>query len=162
LLAALAHARPWQPAPGGGVQPFATVADVRRAAAALTRLALRIAIAEQGLGVDLAALAHAPEPRPALDDCARTALARALGGGAAEPSPLSPGEIPRDFGPEARARAAAALRARLDAAGVSAGREYLDALVDSWLSELRTALAELPARPDPRFVAGVLLRGTPS
>ena len=48
--------------------------------------------------------------------------------------------------------------ARLDASGVTAGREYLDGLVDSWLAELAETLAETPRDPDPRFVRGVLLR----
>ncbi|RMH40500.1 MAG: hypothetical protein D6689_13715 [Deltaproteobacteria bacterium] len=159
LLGALLAARPWLPDGDGGLRPIASVADVRAAAGALARLALRIAIAEQALGVDLVALAEAPaDRRPALDDFVRTALARALAGGEIDPTPLDVAEIPRDFDPDARARARAALVRRLDETGVTAGREYLDALVDSWLGQLHDLLGGVEWPPDPRFVTGILLR----
>jgi hypothetical protein len=163
LIAALCGARPWFPLelddpPDTGVRAFGSVADVRAVGQRLAVLALRIAIAEQGMGADLLQIATQPEPRPALDDHARTALARALAGGDATGEPLGPDEIPGDFSPPARERAAAALVARLDATGVTAGREYLTGLIGSWLERIHEQLGNLSEPPDPRFVSAVLLR----
>ncbi len=157
LVTALLRARPWLP-DGAGLRPFASVADVRMAAEHLTRLALRIAIAEHGFGVDLLQLAGLPEPRPGLDDFARTALTRALAGGEATAEPLDADEIPKDFGPAARESATLALISLLDDAGVTGAREYLDDLIDAWLFEVEQTLGSLTGPPDPRFVEGVLLR----
>ena len=66
--------------PKAGVRPFESLADLRRVAEELTRLTVRIAIAE-GLGVRLAGMQQVPEPRPHLDDHARTAMVRVLAGG---------------------------------------------------------------------------------
>jgi hypothetical protein len=164
VLAALLGARQWfacelDTPPASGVRAFASVADVRRTADHLTRLALRMAIAEQALGADLAELSTHPEPRPELDDFARTALARTLAGGEVDAAPLGVDELPRDLSPAARAGAYERFAARLDEVGVSAGREYLEALVDSWLEELEQLLAGLTNAPDARFVTGILLRG---
>ena len=161
LIAGLMAARPWlacelDEPPTAGVRPFASRADIQRAAAALTRLALRIAIAEQGLGVNLSAATL--QEHQDLDHHARTALARALAGGEADATPLGLDELPRDFGPDARETARAKLVERLDRAGVSSGREYLDELIDSWLWQVEQALADLPENPDPRFINGILLR----
>lgn len=159
LMTALLRARPFLP-DGGGLRAFGSVADVRMAAERLTRLALRIAIAQEALGVDLLGLAELPEPRPDLDDFVRTALARALAGGQATAEPLGNDEIPKNFGPVPRESATLALIARLDDAGVIGGREYLNDLIDSWLYELEQTLGALTGDPDPRFVTGVLLRIT--
>jgi hypothetical protein len=165
LLAALLGPRPLFASPR---RPFETTADVRVAATALARLALRIAIAEQALGVDLVDLSARPEPSPELDDFARTAVGRVIAGGEPEAEPLAPDELAKlaaafvggALPPAARARAVAALRERLDRTGVTAGREYLDDLVDSWARDLESSVGALPAGAplDQRFVAGLLLR----
>ncbi|HTM21477.1 MAG TPA: DUF6178 family protein [Kofleriaceae bacterium] len=143
LRAALAAERPMfpremdQPAGAGG-RPFESTADLRAAARGLTELALRIAIAET-LGADLVALAGQPQPRPDLDDFARTALARMLAGGALDAAPLSPEELarlPRTLPADARGAAAAALDRHLDAAQVGAGRDLVPQLVARWLDDL--------------------------
>jgi hypothetical protein len=168
-LAALLALRPWmsrqldQP-PQPGVRPFESQADVRRAAETLAKLTVRIAIAES-LGVDLAAMAQAPEPRPALDDHARTVMVRAVLGSPGG-APLSDDELrafrARGFGDgaltdEASERATSAVVERLDAAHVSAGRDALAALVAGWLADLERTFAPLDARDiDGRFVEGVV------
>src|SRR5213078_5255254 len=84
LVAALCSPRPLfaraaDDPPAAGVRPFESSADLRRAGALLTELAVRIALVE-GLGVDVVAAGQAPEPRPSLDDHIRTALAHAVVG----------------------------------------------------------------------------------
>ncbi len=188
LIAALSAERPFFPReldhpPGAGPRPFESTADLRAAARALTELALRIAVAES-LGADLIALAGQPEPRPELapsgpayagpavgqvelDDFVRTALVRALGGGALDPAPLSPEELAAFRGrafagdqllAEARAAAQAAIDRHLDVAGVTAGRDLVPALLGGWLGQLEQTFGGLPAgaTPDARFVAGVI------
>lgn len=180
VLAALAGKRPWFPRvldaagdqTGTGIRAFESLEDVRRVAEALTRLALRVAVASS-LGVDLAAMAAQPEPRPELDDHVRTALVRTLAGGPFEAAPLSADELAacrqvalddtalagNALTPEARERAASQLLARLDRAQVTAGRHLLPGLLDAWLADITDQLGRLPAneRPDPRFLGGLVL-----
>ncbi len=159
----LARAADEPPAPG--LRPFEAQADLRRAGEILTGLTLRIALAE-GLGVDVVALGQAPEPRPALDDVIRTALARALTGGAMTGGALSQpelvalrrampgGAIPAD----ARAAGLEAVRRRLGAAQLSAGGPVLGRLVEGWYRDLEAILGGIKdAEIDPRFVEGVLV-----
>lgn len=169
VLAALTQPRPLYPraldeAGRSGVRPFESQADLRRAAELLARLTLRIAVAES-LGVNLLAMAQLPEPRPELDDHARTALARVIAGGELAPRALGRDELAGARAALADGRLPAAVRerahqavvARLDGARIQGGGQ-LAALVDAWLDELEPLLAALdPARLDPRFVAGVLV-----
>ena len=170
VLAALLGARPWmsraldQP-PAGGVRPFESPADLRRAAEVLARLALRVAIAES-LGVDLVAMAQAPEPRPALDDHARTALVHAMLDGDAQGGALDDAALRRfratcfagaSLTDDAQERALAALTRRLDAGGLTAAREPLPALVAGWLADLERTFGSLDGSTiDGRFVDGVI------
>jgi hypothetical protein len=170
VLAALLALRPWmsraldQP-PATGVRPFESPADLRRAAEVLARLGLRIAIAE-ALGVDLLAMAQAPEPRPALDDHARTALVHAMLGEPARGDALDDAALRRfratcfageSLSDEAQERALAALTRRLDDSGLTAAREPLPALVAGWLGDLERGFAPLSAENiDGRFVEGVV------
>lgn len=171
VLAALGGQRPWfarvlDADAGAGIRAFESLDDVRRVAEVLTRLALRVAVADS-LGVDMAAMAAMPE-RPELDDHVRTALVRALGGGPFEAAPLSLDELERfrhralvagALTAEAREQAASMLLARLDRARVTAGRHFLPGLLDAWLAALEEQLGRLPAgeRPDPRFLGGLVL-----
>src|SRR5262249_60472974 len=107
--------------PVTGLRPFEAQADLRRAGEILTGLTLRVALVE-GLGVDVVAMGQAPEPRPALDDHIRTALARVGAGGVFRGDALSQAELTqlRDQGfasgkPVAAPRTAghAAIRERL-------------------------------------------------
>jgi hypothetical protein len=151
--------------PAPGLRPFEAQADLRRAGEILTGLTLRVALAE-GLGVDVVALGQAPEPRPALDDVIRTALARAAIGGELSGDALSQPELvalrramPGGALPAAaRAAGLAAVRRRLGAAQLSAGGPVLDRLVDGWFRDLEAILGGVKdAEIDPRFVEGVLV-----
>ncbi|HWO23091.1 MAG TPA: DUF6178 family protein [Kofleriaceae bacterium] len=151
--------------PAPGLRPFESQADLRRAGELLTALTLRVALAE-GLGVDVVALGQAPEPRPALDDIIRTALARVAIGGALSAGALSQAELValRRAMPDgtlpaaARAAGEAAVRQRLDAAQLSAGGAVLGRLVAGWYGELEERLGGITdAEIDPRFVEGVLV-----
>lgn len=170
LLEALCRRRPFFPReldqpPGSGVRPFESTDDVRVVAEALTKLALRVAIAD-GLGVDVLAMAQRPEPRPALDDHVRTALVRAMLGEPLAPVALGAGDIARfvrtamakgSIVPQARDAARRALEARLDTAEITAARQYLPELLHAWLADLEDALGHLPPDPDPRFIDRVLV-----
>jgi hypothetical protein len=155
VIAALAAERPLlaralDEPPGDGARPFESAADLRLAARALAELALRVAVAET-LGADLVALAAQPEPRPELDDFARTALVRVLAGGALEPAPLQPGELAavgRRIEAAQRVAATRALDAHLDAARVTAGRDMLPALLAGWLDDIETT--------DPQHPIGII------
>ncbi|MEZ4404782.1 MAG: DUF6178 family protein [Kofleriaceae bacterium] len=166
VVAALCTPRPWlaravDEPPAPGVRPFASTADLRLVAEILADLALRIAVAER-LGVALAAMATLPEPRPALDDHARTALTRWLATG-----DLAPRALALDQLTAARARLAAGVDAAAAVAVVRASLgddgglpARLTALVERWLGELAATLGDLdltPARFDPRFVEGLLV-----
>jgi hypothetical protein len=159
----LARATDEPPAPG--LRPFESQADLRRAGELLTGLTLRVALAE-GFGVDVVALGQAPEPRPALDDVIRTALARAVAGGALAGDALSQAELvalrramPQGTLPAAaRAAGLEAVRHRLGAAQLQASGPVLGRLVDGWLDDLEGILGGIKdAEIDPRFVEGVLV-----
>lgn len=180
VLAALRGPRPWFPraldaAPESGVRPFASMDDVRRAAEALTRLALRIALVE-ALGVSLAGLAERPAPAPGaapgpiIDDYIRTALVRATRGEPFAATPLHPSEmlaVCRDhvergrLTPQARDAAAGGLISCLDRNQVTAGRQLLPAMLDAWLADIEERIGGLPAdrAPDPRFLPGFVWAG---
>ncbi len=152
--------------PAAGLRPFESQADLRRVGELLTALTLRVALVE-GLGVDVVAMGQAPEPRPALDDHIRTALARAVVGGPLRGEALSQSELTelRDKGmvngkltKAARIAGDDAIRARLGAAQLQASGAILGALVDAWLDDLENILGGITdASIDPRFVEGVLV-----
>jgi hypothetical protein len=152
--------------PTTGMRPFEAAADLRRAGEILAGLTLRIALVE-GLGVDVVAMGHAPEPRPTLDDHIRTALARAVVGGEMRGEALSQAELTalRDHGMEhgkltdaARAAGLAAVRTRLGEAQLQASGAVLAKLVEGWFADLEGILGGVrEATIDPRFVEGVLV-----
>lgn len=170
LMSALCNPRPFFPReldrpPGAGVRPFESLDDVRVVAEELTRLTLRVAIAS-ALGVDLLAMAHKPEPRPALDDHVRTALVHAMLGPGFSATPLTTGDLARlrdvafvqgELEMAARHRATQALLAHLDSAAITAARDHLPELVVGWFRDIEDSLGPLPPDPDPRFIAGVLV-----
>ena len=149
VLEAMLRARPLFPTalddpPGADLRAFRQMADLRRVAAHLTDLAARIALAD-ALGVDLLAVAQAPEPRPELDDHVRTALARRLAGGELDAAPLEPDELDRlrrgalDSGRLSLADRAAALRALVELAArnrIAVAGEVLTRLVAAWLDDI--------------------------
>lgn len=149
VLEALLRARPLFPTalddpPGADLRAFRQMADLRRVAAHLTDLAARIALAD-ALGVDLLAMAQAPEPRPELDDHVRTALARRLAGGELDAAPLEPDELERlrrgalESGRLSLADRAAALRALVELAArnrIAVAGEVLTRLVAAWLDDI--------------------------
>ena len=170
VLDALTQPRPWfarvldgEGRPG--LRPFESQADVRKVAELLAVLTLRFAVAES-LGVDLLGLRSVPEPRPELDDHARTAIARVIAGGElaahalghdelrAARAQLERGRLPAT----ARDRAQRAGLERLTGARIQAGGGQLRELVDEWLGTLEELLDALdPARIDARFITGVLV-----
>ena len=168
VLESVLMARPFFPRvldepPGAGVRPFESVADVTAAATVLRELAARIAIAT-ALGVDLVAMADKPEPRPELDDHARTAIVRLLGGGELDPAPLSVDEL-RSFLDGARDAGVAvdAMVARIAESEIAVDRATIATLVDGWISELVDELGPVDLDDlDPRFVGKVLLRASVS
>jgi hypothetical protein len=146
VLEGLLRARPLFPTalddpPGADLRSFRQMADLRRVAAHLTDLAARIALAD-ALGVDLLAMAQAPEPRPELDDHVRTALARRLAGGELDAAPLEPDELdrlPLEGGRLTLADRAAALRALVELAArnrIAVAGEVLTRLVAAWLDDI--------------------------
>ena len=149
VLEAMLRARPLFPTalddpPGADLRAFRQMADLRRVAAHLTDLAARIALAD-ALGVDLLAVAQAPEPRPELDDHVRTALARRLAGRELDAAPLEPDEFdrlrrgPLDSGRLSLADRAAALRALVELAAqnrIAVAGEVLTRLVAAWLDDI--------------------------
>jgi hypothetical protein len=172
VLGGLTAPRPWlaravdiPTAPG--VRPFESQADVRKAAEVLARLALRIAIAES-LGVNLLAMGQAPEPRPALDDHARTAMVRVMAGGTFSGEALTADELVGfraaamtggELTDAARERGEAAVRERLAELQVGIGKEQLPLLVAEWLGVIERQLGPLEGDIDPRFVEGVIAAG---
>ena len=175
LVAALCSPRPLfaraaDEPPVSGLRPFESAADLRRAGEILTGLTVRIALVES-LGVDVVALGQAPpivaSSQPSLDDHIRTALARAVVGGAFSGDALSQSELTalRDRGmtggtltPEARARGLAAVKSRLGAAQLQASGAVLSKLVTGWLDDLEAIFGGVQdAEIDPRFVEGVLV-----
>lgn len=162
MVKSLAAPRPWFPTiadqpPAPGIRPFASLADLRRAAEVLADLALRLAVAER-LGV---ILTGDPAEQPPLDDHARTALARWLATRELSPRALTLAELraTRDALTDDidRAGALAAVRAQLgDDGGLS---PLLAAVVDRWLDEVEETIValDLDAPVDPRFVDGLLV-----
>ena len=153
-------------------RPFESADDLRRSARELTILALRLAIAD-ALGADAKALATMPPPRPQLDDYARTAVVRCLGDHGFAYAPLSVEELRRFVGQwfvggrwveTPHQRVHTSLLACVTEAGVTAGLEFVPALVSRWLVELEQKLGGLsPAHDiDVRFVDGVILRAASS
>jgi hypothetical protein len=152
--------------PHTGVRPFESQADLRRAGEILTGLTLRVALVE-GLGVDVLAMGQAPEPRPALDDHIRTALAR----GIIEPGGFSGDALSQleltllrgklvggKLDEAARTTALEAVQTRLGAAQLQASGVVLGKLVDGWLADLEAIFGAVKdAEIDPRFVEGVLV-----
>ena len=170
MLAALAQPRPrysgeLDSPPRPRSRAFETMAEVRRVAEELTRLTVRVAIAE-ALGVNLLGMNELPEPRPNLDDHIRTALVRVLAGGAPAARAVSIDELGRAIGAlvrgalpgAARAKAQAAVMGLLDAEQVRTAGTHLLALIDTWLAQLTETLAALePTAVDARYVEGVLV-----
>ncbi len=152
--------------PERGLRPFESQADLRRAGELLAGLTLRVALVE-GLGVDVVAMGQAPEPRLALDDVIRTALARVMIGGSLTGEALSQAELTklRDEAMQdgtlteaARDAAAAAIRARLGTAQLAASGPILAGLVDGWIGDLEAILGGIKdPTVDPRFVEGVIV-----
>ncbi len=147
------------------MRPIESRADLAAIADALKALALRIAIAD-ALDVDLAALAEHPEPRPELDDFARTALLRAALGQGITASPLGTTDLTafRDrlggkaLGTADRQVAHDELVQLLDAAGVVEARDSLEQLITTWLEELSQNFVPL-AQDTPveaRFLSGLI------
>ncbi len=132
------------------MRPIESRADLAAIADALKALALRVAIAD-ALGVDLGVLAEHPEPRPNLDDFARTALLRAAMGQKATASPLGAVDLTafRDrlggtpLSPADRQAAHDSLVQLLDAAGVVEARDSLGQLITAWLEEISESFAAL-------------------
>jgi hypothetical protein len=146
-----------------GMRPLESQADLRRAGEILTGLTIRIALVE-GLGVDVVAMAQAPEPRPELDDHIRTALARVVAGAELRGEALSQAELralPFEAGKlraEARAAGHDAIRKRLGAAQLAASGPVLARLVDGWLDDLERILGGIKdSEIDPRFVEGLIV-----
>lgn len=164
VLEAALMARPFFPRvlddpPGADVRPFESLADVTAVATVLRELTARIAVAT-ALGVDLVAMADKPEPRPELDDHARTAVVRLLGSGDLDPAPLSVDELRSFLAADRDATAAVdALVARVAESEIAVDRPTIESLVDRWLAELDEELAGVDLETfDPRFVGKVLLR----
>ncbi len=172
LLTSLLSARPFFPREldepaGTGRRPFESTEDMGRAAIALTLLALRVAVAD-ALGVDLVEAANMGDASFALDDHARTAVARVLTGGELDSAPLSDAELDRlrsdalvdgAIGPDLRAGVRERLRTLLAGAQVTAGLDFVPALVDEWVDEIERLVGNIPAGQsvDPRFVSGLIV-----
>lgn len=174
VVAALSSPRPlWarvadQP-PATGVRPFDSLADIKRGTEVLSALTVRLALVES-LGVDLLAMARAPEPRPSLETYLRTALLRAMASGRWRGGAIPAAELAelhgRAFaGARGGALTAAARRRAHDAVAQSLGAEQLLAgatalpvIVDELLGQLEAMLGDVSdARIDPRFVEGILI-----
>jgi len=146
-------------------RPFESLENVRVAAEMMTRLALRIAIAD-ALGVDLIAMNEMPEPRPALDDHIRTALVRVMAGGEFSAARLSQDELETFIGSfddgvltdTTKEVAWQAVQTWAEEVQLREGGQYLPELIKGWLGEIEAAFANLDAGDiDPRFVDLVLL-----
>jgi hypothetical protein len=146
----------------GEIRPFESRRDVAQVADRLRRLTARIAIAG-ALGVDLIAVGDAPEPRPELDDYARTALAQFAGGGELDAAALTTADLERFIeagkaGDERLEAAVAAVSDRLGAENIAIDRDVVADLIRDWFRELADELGDLdPTVVDPRFVAKVIL-----
>jgi hypothetical protein len=147
-----------------GVRPFRSLQDLRRAAEHLTELAARIALAD-ALGVDLLAMAMVPEPRPELDDHARTALARLLAGGELDAAPLTQAELVAAArrlaagpGAEAQAEAVRALETLAVSHRIAVPPALLARLAGRWLDRLEQEIGGLGGgQPiDAAMVGGII------
>jgi hypothetical protein len=117
-------------------------------------------------------MGQAPEPRPALDDHARTALVRVMAGGAFSGDALTVEELTTfrrvalaggELTDAARERGEAAVRERLAELQVGIGKELLPLLVADWLGDIERTLASIADDEiDPRFVEGVIAVGSRS
>ena len=178
LLEALAQPRPLFPSdfdapkqpnesqPLG--RPFRSQKEIQMVAEELTKLAVRIAIADS-LGVDLLALKKQPPPHAALDDYARTALSRLLVGGPFSPAPLTRKEIQafRDGVLQGNtipasyfATATNHLQQTLHSGQMAAGIPFASVIATEWLQELADLFANFPKNLetlDPRFVDKIIL-----
>lgn len=149
-----------------GMRPFESSADLRRAGEILSGLTIRIALVES-LGVDVIAMAGAPEPRPELDDFLRTAVARAATGGELRADALSQAELSAlrrsafsatKLTTTARLAGHDAIGKRLGAAQLQASGAIVMRLIDGWLDDLERIFGTLQDDAvDPRFVEGVLV-----
>lgn len=180
VVAALSSPRPlWAKAadrpplgPGPGVRPFESLADIKRGTDVLGALTVRIALVES-LGVNLLAMAKAPEPRPSLENHLRTALLRAMASGrfqgGAIPAAtltelLAEAFVDGKLRPAARRRAHDAVAAVLPPEQLLAGVAALPPLVDELLDQLEEILGGIAAggdaEIDPRFVEGISISAT--
>lgn len=183
VVAALSSPRPlWAKAadrpplgPAPGVRPFESLADIKRGTDVLSALTVRIALVES-LGVNLLAMAKAPEPRPSLEDLLRTALLHAIASGrfqgGAMPAKALSALLPKVFvdgelTPAARRRAHDAVAAVLPAEQLLAGAAALPPLIDELLDQLAEILGGLAESGaagdeeiDPRFVEGIAISAT--
>lgn len=172
VLGALASPRPlWSRAadqpPAPGVRPFDSLADIKRSTEVLSALTVRLALVES-LGVDLLAMARAPEPRPTLETFLRTALLRAMATGRWRGGAIPAAELAevrrRAFNDAGSLTAAARRRAHetvaqsLGAEQLLAGAATLPTIVDELLGQLEATLGDIAdAVIDPRFVDGILI-----
>ena len=131
MLSALLAARPWFPrelddAPEAGWRPFETTDDIRRVATALTRLALRVAIADQALEAMRRLLAAGPAQASVLAaDWSR--IAKTLGNGR---PPLLQNLVPQLKGPQRRSPSLIELlRKTIRLAATGARRDDVDAVL---------------------------------
>ncbi|MCE9578946.1 MAG: DUF6178 family protein [Deltaproteobacteria bacterium] len=148
--------------PAAGARPFGSTADVRHATEALAKVAVRIALVE-ALGVDLVAMAERPEPRPALDDHARTAIARVAIGGELSARALTTPELEQLRQSFVDGRVPAEARVRIHGVITEwATRRGMagmgpTTLVDGWLADLEATLGGIRGPIDPRFVDGIVV-----
>lgn len=150
--------------PMPGLRPIESSDDVRRLSEVLSQLTARIALAE-GLGVNLVAMAELPEPRAALDDHIRTAIARMLGGGTWAGHALSAEEVHavRAFcragiPAHAVARVEAEVAAALARADARVADPHVHSLCVSWCRDLELLLGAITDDvADPRFLEGLLV-----
>lgn len=176
VLKAVLRSRPFFPLelevpPGQGLRPFESTLDLQRVATHLAQITFRIAIAET-LGINVEALADAPEPKAELDDYLRTAMARGLLDRELDAAALTGSELREILAgafedgrivDTARTHVATRLAGLLDEHDVNVGLEHLPRLVQAWLDELQDELGGLGGGDvDPRFVSKVLLSATRS
>ncbi|MBP9086389.1 MAG: hypothetical protein KBG15_09755, partial [Kofleriaceae bacterium] len=171
VVAAIGAQRPLFPRavenpPRPGLRPIETAGDIRLLAEVLARVTMVIALLER-LGLDPAAIAAGPEPRPSLEHFVRTALCRHAISSTFTATPLSTTDV-------LKLRTTALVGGRWDAAvrislheeiasqlrhaGAAAAPAQVAGAVDGWLLEIAEILGDVrEARIDPRFVDGVLL-----
>ncbi len=176
VVAAIGAQRPLFPRavenpPRPGLRPIETAADIRALAEVLARVTMVIALVER-MGLDPAAIAAGPEPRPTLEHFVRTALCRLAIDAAFSPAPLALNEVVQlrakalvagRWDAAIRAQLHEQIAAQLRAAGAAAAPAQVAGAVDGWLLEIAEILGDVrEARIDPRFVDGVLLAPLPT